>query len=96
MSRHRGIALAFALLAPAVPAEPRLGTDVMPAFEAVHLRLDPASSDYSGSVRVELKVLRKTSSFRFHARGQKLERVQLTRPTRLWRCATSAATSRLR
>ena len=85
-------ALALALLAPHAAAEARLGTDVVPVFQAVELKLDPRQADYSGVVRLELSVKRATSSFRFHARDLKLERVTLRQGGREIPVQTAAAT----
>jgi alanyl aminopeptidase len=69
-------------LAPAAIAEPRLGGDVVPTFEAVRLHLDPARADYSGAVTVDLDVRRATALLRFHARGQTFTRVALSQGDR--------------
>ncbi|MFY9824152.1 MAG: M1 family metallopeptidase, partial [Thermoanaerobaculia bacterium] len=69
---------AVVALAPAAMAEPRLGGDVVPTFEAVRLRLDPARADYSGAVAVDLDVRRATAQVRFHARGQTFTRLALS------------------
>jgi cytosol alanyl aminopeptidase len=58
-------------------ADLRLGRAVVPTFESAHLRLDADRPDYSGSVRVELDVRERTSSFRFHAERMELGRVEL-------------------
>jgi alanyl aminopeptidase len=73
-------ALAAALLlAPAARAadapETRLGRDALPTFELVRLRLDPSQHDCSGSVDVDLSVVKSTSSFTLHSDGQDLKRV---------------------
>jgi len=56
----------------------RLGDDVAPTFERVVLDLDPAQTDYTGSVHVDLTVFRSTRSFRFHAEEMELTAVTLT------------------
>lgn len=56
---------------------PRLGDAVVPASQAVHLRLDAGRPDYSGAVRVDLRARQAADTFRFHAEGQKLTRVAL-------------------
>src|SRR3954470_12062842 len=82
--------LLFAVLAPGAAAvaaaaetgaapDLRLGDDVRPTFEAIRLRLDPAQKEYSGAVALDLTVRRPTDRFRFHARGQTLGRLALTR-----------------
>ena len=55
----------------------RLGHDVVPTFEEVHLTVDPDRPDYSGSVQVDLQVKRETDRFRFHARNLTLDRLVL-------------------
>ena len=55
----------------------RLGSDVVPRFQLVRLRLDPDKRSYTGSVRVELDVARAVDSLRFHAEGQKVTRATL-------------------
>ncbi len=79
--RHH-IALLIALHSPsALAAVPyRLAGDVVPAAEAVRLRLDPAKTGYAGSVRVDLKVVRSVPSFRFHAERMKFDRLALSGP----------------
>src|SRR3954447_19449199 len=69
-------------LAPAALAETRLGGDVVPTFEAVRLRLDPARAEYSGTVAVDLEVRRATVEVRFHARGQTFSRLILSQGDR--------------
>ena len=58
-------------------ADVRLGNDVQPRFQSVKLKLDADKRSYSGSVRVELDVVRTTDTVRFHAEGQKLTRITL-------------------
>jgi alanyl aminopeptidase len=55
----------------------RLGHDVVPIFEAVHLTVDPDRPDYVGSVQIDLDVKKETDRFRFHARSLTLDRVVL-------------------
>ena len=57
----------------------RLGTDVLPTAEAVHLTADPRKDDYSGSVVVDLDVKKATSKFLFHAQDMTLTSVKLTK-----------------
>jgi aminopeptidase N len=73
-----GILTAFA--APAAAA--RLGSDVAPVLEEIHLRVDPDSTTYAGWVRVTLDVRKPTPVVRLHAEGQTLERVTLTQSGR--------------
>jgi len=55
----------------------RLGHDVVPTFEVVHLTVDPDRPDYTGSVQIDLEVKRETDRIRFHARSLVLDRVVL-------------------
>jgi alanyl aminopeptidase len=64
------------LLAQETPG--RLGRDVMPALESVSLVLDPSKHEYTGSVRVDLAVKRRTSTVSFHARDLELRRMLLS------------------
>lgn len=57
----------------------RLGEDVRPTFEAIHLTVDPRQSDYSGSVHIELMVSKMTNRLRFHSRDHRLARVVLAK-----------------
>ena len=70
--------LSVSPLIAAEPAPARLGTDVVPTFQSVHLRVNADSARYSGSVRVELEVKRATPTVALHARGQDLDQVTLT------------------
>jgi cytosol alanyl aminopeptidase len=70
---------ASALPAAAQTAPGRLGHDVVPTAQAVRLALDPRAADYRGSVRIDLQVKRRTSSFRFHSEGLRIARLRLTR-----------------
>lgn len=81
-------ALAFSLsLALVLAASPRtacataarLGSDVVPTFEAIHLKLDASKNDYSGSVRIDLAVAKETGNFTFHAEEMTLTNVELRR-----------------
>ena len=58
----------------------RLGDDVVPTFEAVHLTLDADKSDYSGKVRIDLEVRKASSRFRFHSEGLELQSLVLEGP----------------
>ena len=60
------------------PADARLGSDVVPTFQSVRLRVNADSADYRGSVRIELAVRKPTATVHLHADGQTLERVALT------------------
>ncbi|HZF12825.1 MAG TPA: M1 family metallopeptidase, partial [Thermoanaerobaculia bacterium] len=88
--RAAALALLAGLLAPfaataaatAEGADLRLGDAVLPTFEAIRLRVDPAGKEYSGTVAVDLTAHRATDGFRLHARGQTLGRFVLTRDGR--------------
>ena len=56
----------------------RLDREVVPTFESVRLKLDPASPDYSGSVHIDLKVATPSASFRLYALAMDVIRVTLT------------------
>ena len=77
-------AATVALLAatPATPAAPavRLGTDVVPVTQAVHLVVDARKPDYTGSVRIELDVRRSARRFALHAEEMDIRRLVLTGP----------------
>ena len=55
----------------------RLPTDVTPTFQAIRLTLDAAQPNYTGSVRVELRVAKTTPSIQFHAQEMTLDKVVL-------------------
>jgi aminopeptidase N len=72
------ITLAVALPTLAAPPGPgRLDPNVSPTFEAVQLRLDPAETTYSGSVRVDLEVAAATSEFLFNAEDLRIDTLAL-------------------
>jgi alanyl aminopeptidase len=50
----------------------RLGRDVVPLRERVALAIDPRDSTYAGRVEIELRVVRETPGFRFHAQDMTL------------------------
>ena len=58
-------------------ADQRLGQDVVPTFEAVHLTLDADRPDYTGSVRIELEVREPTGTIRLHSLGPRFDRLAL-------------------
>ena len=80
--------LVFALAVPALagtPASPpasghRLGTDVVPVFEAIRLTADARKPDYTGSVRIDLDVRRPVTGFSLHAREMEIRRLALSGP----------------
>lgn len=71
--------LAPLLLVPVAGADLRLGSDVVPVFESVDLRLDAGTPGYTGSVHVDLEVKRETDVIRFHAQDMTLETLRLSR-----------------
>jgi alanyl aminopeptidase len=84
---RRARALFFLLAVPATagPSSPpatghRLGTDVVPVFEAVRLTADARKPDYTGSVRIELDVRKPVSAFALYARDIEISSVSLTGP----------------
>ncbi len=76
-SRFAAFALALALPAAALAA-PRLGDDVVPVAQRIDLEVDPARTDFRGSVAIDLEVRRPAAAVRFHAQDLRLERVELT------------------
>jgi alanyl aminopeptidase len=65
-------------VAPALAADIyRLPKDVVPTFESIDLRLDPDRADYSGTVRVDLKVEKSTAAIHFHAQDMTLGKIVL-------------------
>ncbi len=63
----------------------RLTRDIVPLFEEINLRIDPDQKEYTGSVRIDLKVTKATSRFRFHAVDLELGRLVLRNGDRaLW------------
>src|SRR5579883_2293833 len=65
----------------AASATPRLGDAVVPTTESVTLRLDPGKAEYQGSARISLQVRSAAAQVRFHAEGQRLDRVVLSGPS---------------
>jgi alanyl aminopeptidase len=65
---------------PGARGDVRLGDDVLPTFEAIHLRVDPAEKEYRGTVAVDLTARRTIAAFHFHALGETLAKVALTGP----------------
>ncbi|HEX7877854.1 MAG TPA: M1 family aminopeptidase [Candidatus Eisenbacteria bacterium] len=67
------LVLLWTMAAPATAPSPasaeivRLPTDVVPTYQEVSLKLDPADPAFSGSVRIELAVRAPVTSFRLHA-----------------------------
>ena len=85
---RRAAVLLAVLAAPAAadtpPAPPgsghRLGTDVVPVFEAIRLTADARKPDYTGSVRIDLDVRKPVSAFSLYARDIEVSSVALTGP----------------
>jgi alanyl aminopeptidase len=79
-----GLALAVPVSAATQPAPAtaahRLGTDVVPVFQAVRLVADARKADYTGSVRIELDVRKPVSAFSLYARDIEVSSVALTGP----------------
>jgi aminopeptidase N len=70
-------ALAFAFV-PAFADEPRLDPNVAPTAESIDLQLDADQENYTGTVRIELRVLKPAKEFLFHAEEMTLDKVELT------------------
>ncbi|HXV14417.1 MAG TPA: M1 family aminopeptidase, partial [Candidatus Krumholzibacteria bacterium] len=64
-------------IAPASADEPRLDPNVAPTFQAVELNLDADQEDYTGSVRIDLRVAKTTRDFLFHAEEMTLDSATL-------------------
>jgi alanyl aminopeptidase len=64
-------------VAVAVAGEMRLDPVVAPVAQEIRLAIDAGREDYSGSVRIELRIEAATGSFAFHAEGQSLDRIEL-------------------
>ncbi len=71
------VALTFAFV-PAFADEPRLDPNVAPTSESIDLQLDADQENYAGTVRIELRVLKPTKEFLFHAEEMTLDKVELT------------------
>ena len=75
----RGIVwIGAGLLVLVVSAHARLGRDVRPVFQYIELQLNPDTTHYRGTVRVDLEVVTRTDSFQFHAEEMRLDRVVLS------------------
>ncbi|HEY2924120.1 MAG TPA: M1 family metallopeptidase, partial [Candidatus Eisenbacteria bacterium] len=75
------LAVSLLLLLPANNAmasgSERLRREVLPTFERIRMNLDARKPDYSGSARIELRVVTAVDSFQFHSEGLTLRRVTL-------------------
>jgi alanyl aminopeptidase len=74
--------LAASLILDALPAsartDERLGTQVVPTFQFVSLRIDADQTDYTGSTRIEIHVAETTDTFRLHAEEMTIVDIKLT------------------
>ncbi|MEL7059061.1 MAG: M1 family aminopeptidase [Acidobacteriota bacterium] len=59
---------------------PRLGEDLQPTFQHIHLTVDARETSYSGSVEVMFDVEQATDRVRFHNEGPELTRIAVTTP----------------
>jgi len=80
--RFRSATLVLVVLALTLPcsaraALDRLPTDVVPSFEAIHLNLDAAKMDYTGSAEVTLDLKAPRKAIQFHAQDMTLSSVRL-------------------
>src|SRR5580658_8139278 len=71
-------AILMTLLASTPTKDPlRLGREVTPTFQSIHLTVDPRHAEFGGQTTIEITVHEAVSQFRFHARDMKLDRVAL-------------------
>jgi len=56
----------------------RLGREVTPSFQFIHLNLDARRPDFSGSTIIDITVHQAVDRFRFHARHMTLDKLTLT------------------
>lgn len=56
----------------------RLDRDVLPVSQSIRLKIDPSRPDYSGAVRIELKVVAPSETFRLYARDMDVISVRLS------------------
>lgn len=77
------VALAVSLLAaPALKAEVRFATDIVPTFQRVELILDARNPEYSGTVYIELTAHREVTTFSLNAENLNIQNVSLTQSGR--------------
>ena len=62
---------------PALEDRHRLGRQVVPVSQAIHLTLDARRADFNGSVSVELEGRKAIVAFRLHARDLRFDRLVL-------------------
>lgn len=76
------VALAGLTLAPSAAASKndRLGTEVVPTFQHVSLRINADEADYDGSTRIDLQVRAATDHFRIHAEDMPIQNMTLLGP----------------
>src|SRR5437016_3723629 len=55
----------------------RLGHEVTPTFQSIHLNIDARQKEFNGQTSIQLTVHQPVAEFRFHARDMKLDRVML-------------------
>ena len=55
----------------------RLGTDIVPFYQAVDLTVDPSTDSYSGTTSLSLEAVRPVSAIRLHADGIEISEVRL-------------------
>ena len=75
-----GLLLILLVILPsAVPAETngRLDSPVIPEFQTITLDLDATRKEYSGSVRIDVRVTAQTRIIEFHAEEMTLDRAEL-------------------
>ncbi len=73
--------LVFAGVAQAGANLARLGHDVTPTSQSVRLTLDPAHTDFTGSVHIELKAAARADSFQLNSRDIKIGTLKLAGPS---------------
>lgn len=61
----------------------RLGRQIIPISQTIHLHLDARRPDFTGSVSVELEVREAILAFRLHARDLRFDRLKLRQGDRL-------------
>ncbi len=73
------LVLSIAALAttPVRADEPRLDPNVAPTFQAVDLKLDADQENYTGSVRIDVRVQKATRDFLFHAEEMTIDSATL-------------------
>ena len=81
-TRSRTLVAAILTVLGALPAAAgvRLGTAVVPTFQSIDLRVDPARESFSGSTVIRLEVREATDRFRFHAEEMEIGSLELVGP----------------